>query len=481
LGLNNKNIYVFVFIMDEKIVFSEKLNGAMHVEFLWEGENKPVENLPENFVGKKLETIYLPDKKIFVAGLGKRNEFNEDYYRRLAGKAVKTASYYKIESVYFNLKDLSERNCVLLAEGALLANYSFDKYKSEDSKFFKIKRIAFPKNAEKFKSAIDAKAIVCENALFVRDLVSDNSDVVNPDFLEEKAVEVSKKVGLKFRALHKKELESLGMNCLLAVGKASTQSPRLIILEYNGDKNSKDRFLFVGKGICFDTGGLDIKPRDSMLEMRMDMAGAATVLAIVKSAAELGLKKNIVGLMAVTENLVDANSYRPKDIIRSYSGKTIENLDTDAEGRLILADALNYGVKEFDPKIVVELSTLTGSIIGTLGQHCAGMFANAQANGFKEKMFKAGLETYERVWELPLFEEYLDETIGERSDIRSLGKTRYNGAIFGGAFLSKFVENKPFIHLDIAGTAHIDEPKDYIPKDGTGFGVRLCIEFLNKI
>ncbi|MEM4390773.1 MAG: leucyl aminopeptidase [Candidatus Diapherotrites archaeon] len=467
--------------MSEKIFFSDPTNEMLVVEFVWENENLPLQNLPASFTGKKLETILLPDKKIMVIGLGKKEEFNEDYYRRAAGKAVKAASYYKIDSVYFDLKDITERNCLLLFEGASLANYAFDKYKSEETKFFRIKKIVFPKNAENFKDALNTSALVCGNAKFVRDLVNENSNIVNPDFLEKTAEKIAKDNKLKISVLKKKELEKLGMNCILEVGKASTTSPRLIILEYYGNKSSKDKVLFVGKGICFDSGGLDIKPRESMLEMRSDMAGAATVMALLKTAAEIKIKKNIVGIMAVTENLVDANSYRPKDIIKSYSGKTIENLDTDAEGRLILADALNYGVKNFNPNLVLEFSTLTGSVVGTFGQHCAGMFANSQANDFKTKLFESGLNTYERVWELPLFEEYIDETIGERSDFRSLGKTRYNGAIFGGAFLSQFVEKKPFIHLDIAGTAFIDEAKDYLPKDATGFGVRLIIDFLKKI
>ncbi len=467
--------------MEPELVFSDEHKDAISVQFAYEGDKRPFEAVPESFTGKKLETFYLPEKKTLLVGLGKKEEFKLDYYRRAAAKAVKLASFYKIPGVHFTGQGLSEKDCVALAEGASLGNYSFDKYKSGEAKFFRVKKVSLPSAAKKFSEVVRQACLVCANVHMARDMVCDNSDVVTPDFIEKAARKIAKKNRLHITVLKQAELKKLGMNLLLAVGKASTQSPRLIILEYPGQKSSKDKFMLVGKGICFDSGGLDIKPRDSMLEMRMDMAGAATVLGIMKSASELGLTKNLVGIIATTENLVDANSCRPKDIIRSYSGKTVENLDTDAEGRLVLADALNYGAKKFNPKLIVEFSTLTGSVVGTFGSHVAGMFGTQNSAEYKAKMSEAGLETYERVWELPLYEEYLDEVIGERSDFRSCGKTRYNGAIFAGAFLSKFTEERPFIHIDVAGTAMIDEAKDYMPKDGTGFGIRLAIEFLRKV
>ncbi len=467
--------------MQTEIAFSDQHKGALAVRFVNEGDKMPFDTIPDSFTGKKLETFYLPEIRTLVVGFGKKEEFKPDYHRRAAGKAVKLASAYKISGVHFVQQGLGEKECVALAEGALLANYSFDKYKAEELKMCRVKTVSFPSTAKKFSDAIHRSAIVCDNTLMVRDLVSENSSVVTPEFMEATARRIAKRNKIHISVLKESELKRHGMNLLLAVGKASTQSPRLIILEYNGDTKSKDRLMIVGKGICFDTGGLDLKPRDSMLEMRMDMAGAAAVLGVMKSASELRMKKNLVGIMAVTENLIGEKAYRPKDIIRSYSGKTVENIDTDAEGRLVLADALNYGVKKFDPKLVLEFSTLTGSVVSTFGNHVAGMFGTENAVEYKKKVFEAGMETYERVWELPLFEEYLDEVAGERSDFRSLGKTRYNGAIFGAAFLSKFVEEKPFIHIDIAGTAMIDEAKDYMPKDGTGFGVRLAVEFLKRI
>ena len=463
-----------------ELVYSDTAKGAMDVHFLYEGE-KHVQGTPKSFAGKKLETIYLSEKNLFIVGLGKKEELKLDHFRKSAARAVKTASTYKILGIHFSINNPTKENCTALLEGAMLANYSFDKYKSKDDKFFKIEKFSFPQKAHAFSKELNNALLVCKNVYLTRDLVSDSSDVVTPDLFEKLARRITSKSKskLKMKVLHEKELKKQGLDLLYGVGKAGTSKPRLIMLEYNGNKSAKEKIMFVGKGITFDSGGLNIKTGNYMLEMRMDMAGAATVLSIIKSAAELRMKKNIVVLMPCAENLVDSTSQRPGDIIKSYSGKTVENMNTDAEGRLILADAIAYGVKKYNPKLVVEYSTLTGAIVAALGSHCAGMVSTSKE--YSDKMFEAGLSTYERVWPMPLFEEYLEEVKGERSDFKSMGKTRNNGAIFGGAFLSKFTENKPFIHLDVAGTAMLDEPKDYMPKAGSGFGVRLAIRFLELL
>src|SRR3989344_1353837 len=459
--------------------FSEDTKGSLLVHLVYQGDKKLFSEIPNSFTGKKFDSIFLPDKKAFVISLGERDKIQLEYYRRAAARACKAASFYKIPEVHFSVQGLSAEHCVALLEGGYLANYSFDKYKQEAERPMRVKKFTFPPYAKKFSEFIHAAAVACRNVFIVRDLVSDNSDVVTPEFLERVAKGISRKARLKIDVLHERELKKLGMNLILNVGKAGSAAPRLIAIEYHGNPSSKEKVLFVGKGVCFDTGGLNIKTGDYMLGMRMDMAGAATVLGIMKTAAELKLKKNIVGIMVCVENLVDTSAYRPGDIIKSYSGKTVENLNTDAEGRLILADALAYGAKKYTPKVIVEFSTLTGAIVRALGEHAAGMMSTSKE--FGEKMFDAGQTTYERVWEMPMWEEYLDEVTGERSDFRSLGKSGNNGAIFGGAFLSKFTDPVPFIHLDVAGTAMICEPKDYMPKDGTGLGLRLAIEFLKRI
>ncbi|MEK6957581.1 MAG: leucyl aminopeptidase [archaeon] len=465
--------------MDSKLVFSDSPKGSLLVHFAFEGAVSHLKG-PSYFTGKKLESAFMPEKSFLLVGLGKKEEFNIDYLRRAAAKAVKTASAAKMPIVHFALLDGHKENeMVAVAEGAVLANYSFDKYKTDaEQKMFRIKELSFPVAAKKFEESIRETLLVCQNVFIARDLVTENSDVVTPKMLEEVSRKISGK-HIKVRVLNEKQLRRLGFNMLLGVARASEIPPRVIIFEYNGNPSSKDKVMFAGKGVCFDSGGLNIKVGESMKDMRMDMAGAATVIAIMKSASELKLKKNIVGIIGCVENLVDSKSFRPGDVIKSYSGKTVENLNTDAEGRLVLGDILAYGARKYNPNVIVEFSTLTGAILGTFGSHCAGMFSTSDS--YSQKMFDAGMATYERVWRLPLFEEYKEETKGERSDLRSIGKTRYNGSIFGGAFLAEFVENIPFIHLDVAGTAMLEEPKDYMPKNGSGFGVRLAIEFLKRV
>jgi len=461
-----------------EIVFSNKPKDFLDARLVFEGQKTSLK-LPKSFTGKKFESIHLSESNVFVVSLGKKDEVKLDYYRRAAAHASKTASAYKIKGVHFSISNPSKENSIALLEGACLANYSFDKYKSKDDKKFLLTHYSFPEEAKAFSKDLEQALIVCKNVFLVRDIVSDGSDVVTPELFEKLSRRIAQKTKLRIKVLHERELKKQGLNLILGVGKAGVSKPRLITLEYNGDRQSKEKILLVGKGITFDSGGLNLKIRESIKDMRMDMAGAAAVLGIIKSAAELKMKKNIVAILACAENLIGSTAQRPGDILKSYSGKTIENMNTDAEGRLVLADALSFGVKKYNPKLVVEYSTLTGAIAAALGSYCAGMVSTSKK--YEEKMFEAGLSTYERVWPMPLFEEYLDEVKGERSDLRSMNKTHDNGAIFGGAFLSKFVEKKPFIHLDVAGTAMLEEPKDYAPKGGSGFGVRLGIEFLKKL
>ena len=462
-----------------KLIFGERPKDSLEMALVFEDDKVPFHGAPKHFKGKKLEGVYIADKSTVVIGLGLKKDVKIDYYRRAGAKAAKIAAAFQIPVLHFLIGTPDEKICNAMLEGALLGNYSFDKYKNKDEKNFELKHISFPKKAEVFSKRLHETITVCANVFLVRDLVSDNSNVVTPELLEKFSRKVAQKAKLKFSVLQKKDLKRLGMNLLLGVGQGAVVPPRLIILEYNGDKASSKKIMFVGKGITFDSGGLNIKVGESMKDMRMDMAGAATVLGIIKTASELNMKKNIVVLMACAENLVDSNSQRPGDVLKSYSGLTVENLNTDAEGSLVLGDALAYGNKTFKPELIVEYSTLTGAVMGTFGSHCAGMISNSDK--YASLMFDSGMDAYERVWRLPLFEEYLDETKGDRGDLRSIGKTRYNGTIFGGAFLTKFVGETPFIHLDVAGTAMLEEPKDYMPKDGSGFGLRLAINFLEKI
>ncbi|MCR4368746.1 MAG: leucyl aminopeptidase family protein [archaeon] len=464
--------------MQAKISFSDPSSTGLIVKLVVQDSGHG-HKVPKSFTGKKFETSFLADHNTLLVGLGKEQEIKDDYYRRCGARATKAASALKFDSVHFAADGLTEQSCNLLLEGALMANYAFDKYRSKEEKFQRIGSFSFPKSMSSCRDQMEKILKVSQSIYLVRDLVTDNSDYVTPRHLEDVAKKIAKQHRLKIRVLQEAQLKKLGLNLFASVGRAGNTPPRLILLEYNGNARPGEKILLIGKGITFDSGGLNIKVGESIKDMRMDMAGAATMLAIMNAAAQLGLKKNLVAALACAENLVDSRSYRPGDVIKSYGGLTVENLNTDAEGRLVLADTIAFAAKKYNPKVILEYSTLTGAVLGALGSHCAGVVSNSPE--YSKKLFEAGMETHELVWELPLFEEYLDETKGERADLRSIGKTRSNGTIFGGAFLSKFAGATPFVHVDIAGTAMLDEAKDYMPKDGSGFGVRLGIAFLEKI
>lgn len=434
----------------------------------------------EKFEGKQEQTLFLPNgfekfKRLLIVGVGEKADAEK--IRRATATAIKAAQHKKIQKVsFFVFREFAAAT----VEACVLANYSFQKYKTvkDEKKFFVSEvEIVGGLSKEEINSCKEAE-LVCKNSNICRDLINDNSSTVTPDYFEKFVKLHSKNTSLKVKVLQEKDLKKLGMNLVLAVGRGSESRPRVIVIEYDGNRSSKEKYLFVGKGICFDSGGLDIKPGKAMETMRLDMSGAATVFALLKSCAELKLKKNVIGILGMAENLVDAKSYRQGDVYTSMKGLTVENNSTDAEGRLVLADSIYYGVTKFKPKFVVDFSTLTGSAMVTFGTHVGFMCSTSDV--LAKEFFDAGMKTFERVWQMPLYEEYRKETKGTRSDIRSLNKKYYNGAIFAACFLDCFTEKTPFVHLDIAGTAFIDEPKPYLEAGGTGYGVRLAVEFLKK-
>ena len=434
----------------------------------------------EKFTGKEDSALFLPAgfekfKRLLIVGVGEKA--SAETIRRATGTAIKVAQQKKIQKVsFFVFREFA----VATVEASVLANYSFQKYKTvkdEQKQFVKEVEIVGGLTKEEIDSCRQAQ-LVCNNANLCRDLINDNSSTVNPDYFESFVKKHCKKSSLRVSVLKESQLKKLGMKLVLAVGRGSESRPRVIVIEYNGNRSSKEKFLFVGKGITFDTGGLDIKPGRAMETMRDDMSGAAVTFALLKSCAELKLKKNVVGILGLAENLVDALSYRQGDVYTSMKGLTVENNSTDAEGRLVLADTIYYGVTKFKPKLVVDFSTLTGSAMRTFGDHVGFMCSTSDSAA--KTFFEAGMHTFERVWRMPMYDEYRKEVKGTRSDIRSLNKRPNNGAIFAACFLDHFTEKTPFVHLDIAGTAFIEEPKPYLESGGTGFGVRLAIEFLKK-
>jgi len=437
----------------------------------------------EDFKGKKNEKLVIPVvgrsfNRMVLIGLGKRDKLNNESFRCAAHTALQLFSSLKVKE-FSTFAEYDVDIVRALSDGFRLSNYSFDKYKTEkDDKFFRIEKIDMYVHDIKseFERAIDFSEISCDATNFVRDLQTEDADTVNPEYLADLAKSMSTKYKLHLDLLGRSALKRNGLGLLLGVGQGSRFEPHLIILEYKGDPSSKEKIALVGKGVTYDTGGLNIKIR-AMEEMNMDMSGAAVVLGIIRAAAELKLKKNIIVVAPVVENAVGVNSYKPGAILDSYLGKTVEIGNTDAEGRLALADALAYVVKNYKPTRIVDFATLTGSIVAALGNDYAGLFSTDEK---VDKIISSGDYVGETVWRMPLPEDYNDFLKSQRADLNNISSVPEAGAITAALFLKNFVGDTPWTHIDIAGSAMRNKSKNYWPKYGTGFGVRLMLEWLRK-
>ncbi len=451
-----------------------------------------------DFKGKEKEVaVFYPvnsnlkSKRIILVGLGEREKVTLEKLRRSSAVASKRAQSLKSETIaiefpdYSLLKDKINENvdyiAQAIAEGSVLALYKFDKYLTdEERRSRKVREVILfsDKDSKEIREGVRVAGIVCSAVYFARDLANAPANEIYPETLAKAAVNSGKKYGYKVKVLGKPEIEKLGMGGLLGVNSGSARPPRFIIMEYNGNPSSKERYVIVGKGITFDSGGISLKPAQGMDEMKMDMSGAAAVIATMEAVARLKLPVNLVGLVPATENMPGGSAYKPGDILKTYSGKTIEVDNTDAEGRIILADALGYAQK-YKPTAIIDLATLTGACVVALGYFATGMFGNDEK--LMEEIKKAGEKTYERVWQLPTWEEYDQLIKSDVADVKNTGG-RWAGAITAAKFLQKFVGDYPWVHLDIAGTAMLDKEYDYQPKGGSGVGVRLLVEFFrNKL
>ena len=326
------------------------------------------------------------------------------------------------------------------------------------------------------ESAVKKARIITDSVYFARDLISAPSNEMTPTIMAQKAREIARRKNVSCKVLDKNKMKEMGMNALLAVASGSHEEPKFIILEYAGGRKKEAPIVLVGKGLTFDSGGISIKPAEKMDEMKTDMSGGAAVMGVIMAAADLKLPLNITALIPATENLPGGSAYKPGDIIKSYSGKTIEVLNTDAEGRLILADALAYA-SEFKPEAVIDIATLTGACIIALGDDVIGMLGTDDK--LKKEIDKAAQNTGELVWELPLWDSYHELIKSDIADYKNTGG-RAAGTITAAAFLSKFVGDYPWVHLDIAGPAWTSKDKAYIPKGAAGVAVRLLVEFLRN-
>jgi leucyl aminopeptidase len=423
-------------------------------------------------------------KRILLVGLGKEAKFGVEAIRVAAGVAAKRVrelevKKYATEVFGLDLDTVRLADAVqAVVEGTGLALYEFTELKSDannNRKKIEAVTLLLPTSSDMKEAEAGlkvGKAIVAGTGLS-RDLVNWPGNFATPTFLATQAQQMAENTGLTCHILDEAAMTELGMGGLLAVSAGSGQPARFIILEHNAKKTDLDTIVLVGKGVTFDSGGISIKPADDMDRMRSDMAGGAAVMGAMLAVAKLDLPLHVVALVPATENMPDGRAMKPGDILRVMNGKTIEVINTDAEGRLVLADALCYAAR-FNPKIVVDIATLTGARTIALGDQAIGLFSNN--DDLVQRFVIAGTKTHERVWQLPLFEEYADNLKSFAADMKNQGG-KGGGACIAAAFLNKFV-SYPWVHLDIAGLVSTETERPYTPRWATGLGARLLTQFL---
>jgi leucyl aminopeptidase len=423
-----------------------------------------------------------PMKKIMLLGLGKKDKFNNEIARIASAKAaVKVREMGISEFSILLFSNLNEGLIEAISEGVGLSLYSFNRYKTNDDKEeLKANQVTILINAEmtNIQSIVDRTSLLVEAVNFARDLSNLPPNDCSPSQLASIALSIATEYGLKSRIVERYEMESMGLNGIVSVGKGSHYPPKLIILEYHGSNDDEKPYLLVGKGVTFDTGGISLKDSDKMDEMKFDKSGGCNVIAIMKAVASLKLPINVIGLIPSVENMPSSTSYKPGDIIKMYNGKTVEVLNTDAEGRLILADALAFGISTYNPKAVIDLATLTGACIIALGTNVAAVIGTNKK--LIDELHNISERTGEKFWELPLYEEFSEQIKSYVADIKNIGG-RPGGAITAASFLSNFTNGLPWIHIDIAGTAWTQEgtyERSYNPKGATGFGIRTLVKLL---
>lgn len=412
--------------------------------------------------------------RIYLIGLGEKKHSAqlENTFQKLAFETKK----HWDKSIQVYAEDLSEDEIRKAVIGLEMTEYEIGEFKSKKEK---VNETSVAVSSSKdIKSILDEGKYTGETINKIKALVDAPPNIKTPEFLGNWAEKSSKEANYKCTVLKHKELKKQGFDAVLSVGKGSINKPVVIITEYTPKTSKKIDIALVGKGITFDSGGLSIKPSTNLHYMKSDMGGAAVVLGVVELVAKLKLNINIVGIVCSAENAVDAESYRPGDVINSYSGKTIEIIDTDAEGRLVLADGLSYAVKNIKPEYLIDLATLTGSVVRTLGYQAAGMFTNNQ--DMAKSMSDIGYKVHERVWQLPMFEEYATDLHSDIADIRNFSGNPLAGATNAAQFLEAFTEeHKNWMHLDIAGVSFGASPYAKM-KSASGYGIQLITEFIKK-
>ena len=422
----------------------------------------------------------MPARIVAIVGLGKRKDFTVDRIRGVAGefcRALRKVNCHKIATILHGT-DIGglelEDSAQAITEGSLLGLYSYTEYKKPE--YGNIEEMLIVAREEDsvlvLERAISKGKLIAEAVNLARDMGNEPANYMTPSKMAEIAKDIADKHDLEIKVFGREDMEAMDMGALLGVAKGSNEPPRLIVLNYRGDKQSKKTLGFLGKGITFDSGGISIKPSEGMADMKADMAGAAAVMTAVAAIAQLKLRINVTGIIPATENLPSGTALKPGDVLQAMNGKTIEVISTDAEGRLILADALSYA-RKLGLSPLIDLATLTGACRIALGLLYSGLFGNDQ--GLVDKVLGAGQSTGEKMWYMPMPEEYKEQIKSEIADIKNTGN-RYGGAITAALFLAEFVDDTPWVHIDIAGPRISNKESGYIVKGATGFGVRTLIE-----
>ncbi len=426
-----------------------------------------------DFEGKSgTVTIRYNEKNcVLYIGIGD-NDFSTEEVRNSIASAIRQICGLKNSKVSIEL--IKADDTAAAVEGVILGNYSFDKYRSEKPVHISDLELV---NAD--ESQLETAKTVAESVCFSRDLVNENAEIITPQYLADEAQKITDSCeNISIEILTEKELVDQGLGLLYGVGKGSSTPPRLIIMNYNGAPESNERTAIIGKGVTFDTGGLNLKPSGSMETMRSDMSGAAAIFGVIKSLSELKPKINVVAVITSAQNAISNEAYYPGDILTGYDGTTVEVLNTDAEGRLCLADAISFTKKNYEPSSIINIATLTGAVVIALGDTIAGLFSNNPS--LKDKVLKSAESSGEKLWELPIYKEHHEAIKSSIADLQNISKKARNASsITAAAFLQHFAGETPWCHLDVAGTSwNGGEAKGINNKYATGFGVRLILDHL---
>jgi len=434
----------------------------------------------------EIKTFYLNKniKYLALLGLGKEKDLTLNILMESISNISKNLRQLDIKSYTLDLNSFKNKNfnnetyLEKITQAVILSLYQFTRFKTKDldkiKNIDKVNIIVGKKNISKSNKIVNEATIYAEAVNKTRDLVNTPPNIANPQYLVDYATKTAKDNNLKCTIIDEKQIEKLGMECVIAVAKGSSCKPRIFVLEYTGKGNDKP-IVLVGKGITFDTGGLNIKPSSYLATMKDDKAGACGVINILEACAKLKIKANVIGIGVLAENMIGSSSYRPDDVLKSHSGLTVEIVNTDAEGRLVLADALSYSLK-YNPKAIIDIATLTGASIIALGYFASPVVGNDQK--LIDKIKQASDSSLEKIWQFPLWEEYNELIKSDIADIKHLNSDIDAGVIVGGIFLKNFIKDVPWAHIDIGGTVWTKKEKGYNIKGATGFSVLLLLDLL---